>query len=200
MRLKLISGCSPWYHCRWYFTEGGTGSGTTGTELVAMGDNLNTDGNAEQPLTETEKQSLKAANSILVGASLIATITYATWVLLLFKDVTHHRAVKAFWVCNSLAFYLAIITVWLCLWVVWPYDKLLHRPVDSIKNRARCPAFVFGLSFSCVVAAYSSGAYVSVPMKTLGFLVTDGYILGTIIVGIVLCVITIAVTLFLSYF
>jgi hypothetical protein len=180
---------------------------TVGDLLKTVGNLLKTAGNQAfqagqpvPPLSEIEKQSLKAANSILVGAALIATITYATWVLLLFNDVTHHKAVKVFWVCNSLAFYLAIITVWLCLWAVWPYDELMHYPVNSIKNRARCPAFVFGLSFSCVVAAYSSGAYVSVPKETLGFLITDGYILVTIVVGIVLCVITIAVTLFLSYF
>ncbi len=174
---------------------------------MAIGNLLNTAGNQAfqdgQPvpaLSEIENQSLKAANSILVGAALIATITYATWVLLLFNDVTHYKAVKAFWVCNSLAFYLAIITVWLCLWAVWPYDELMHYPVNSIKNRARWPAFGFGLSISCVLAAYSSGAYIRVPKETLGFLVTDRYILGTIVVGIVLCVITLAVTLFLSYF
>jgi len=152
------------------------------------------------PPTDEDKQSLKAANSILVGAALIATVTYATWVLLLFSDVTNYKAVKVFWVCNSLAFYLAIITVWLCVWAVWPYDEVFRTPFQTIKDRIRLPAFFFGLSYICVLTAYSSGAYVRVPKETLGFLVTDGSILGTIVVGVVLCYITLAFTLFLSYF
>jgi hypothetical protein len=149
---------------------------------------------------EEDEKSLKAAKSILIGAALIATITYATWVLLLFTDVTNHKAIKVFCVCNSLAFYLAITTVWLCQWAVWPYDEKIIRPFDTIKQRIRLPAFFFGLSYICVLVAYSSGAYIRVPKETLGFLIADGFILGTIVVGVVLCVMVIALTLLLAYF
>jgi len=136
---------------------------------------------------ETKEQCLNAANAILVGAALIATITYATWVLLLLTDVTHHKAVKTFWVCNSLSFYSAIATVWVCVWAVWPYDKEPDSPCfNSLKKRLTWAANIFGFSFCCVLAAYSSGAYVSMPKETLGFLVTNGYIVGMIIVGVVL--------------
>jgi hypothetical protein len=149
---------------------------------------------------ETKKQCLNAANTILVGAALIATITYATWVLVPLTNVTYQNAVKTFWVCNSLSFYSAIVTVWFCVWAVWPYDEeMAFRCCNSLKNRIRWAAGSFGFSYCCVFAAYSSGAYISMANETLPFLITEGYILGMIVVGVVICVIILVISLILAY-
>ncbi|KAH9537576.1 hypothetical protein CY35_16G060700 [Sphagnum magellanicum] len=153
-----------------------------------------------QRLDEAKKKCYNAANTILVGAALIATITYATWILLPLTNVTDHKAVKTFWVCNSLSFYSAIFTVYLCVVTVWPYDAEIFGSEDfpPLKFRLKCATGVFGLSYCCVLAAYSSGAYVTVP-KHVRFLVCDGYILGTLVVGVVPSAVGIIISLVRVY-
>jgi hypothetical protein len=51
-----------------------------------------------QPGTDSERKReiVGAANAILVGASLIASITYASWLLLPYDNIVHKKAVKVF--------------------------------------------------------------------------------------------------------
>jgi hypothetical protein len=147
----------------------------------------------------TEDQITRSANAILVGATLVATVTYAAWLLLPFSNITcgHYLATKVFWVFNSLSFYSAIATVWVCVGTVWPYTRIIRWPFDIVERRLKFAIGFFAFSCASVVTAYSSGAYVVVP-KHLDFIITNGAILGTIIAGAVPCGYIILIFLFLT--
>jgi len=141
----------------------------------------------------------RAANAILVGAALVATVTYTAWLLLPFSNIRsgHHSATKVFWVFNSLSFYSAIATVWVCVGVVGPFPRIPCQIWETLERRLIWALCFFAFSCASVVTAYSIGAYVVVP-KHLESIITDGYMLGTIIGGAVLCGFTVIIILILE--
>jgi hypothetical protein len=156
-----------------------------------------------QPLQEQQrvkanrKQVEHAANAILIGAALVATVTYAGWLFLPFNNIRsgHHLATKVFWLFNSLSFFSAIITVWICVGTVWPYFNPLPW-LKTVEKKLKLAVGFFAFSFLCVVTSYSSGAYVVVT-KDLDFIITNGTMARTIITGAVFCGVTILGSLYL---
>jgi hypothetical protein len=146
------------------------------------------------------KQVTHAANAILVGGALVATVTYAGWLFLPFSNIRsgHYFATEVFWVFNSMSFFSAIVTVWMCVGTVWPYLSPLPW-LNTVERKLKLALVFFAISFLSVITSYSSGAYVVVT-KDLDFIITDGPMFRTIIVGAVVCGLITLGSLFLALF
>jgi hypothetical protein len=117
--------------------------------------------------------NVDAANAILLGAALIATITFSGWFTLpLPQDTstnapslqvppTNARAIEVFWVLNSLSFFFSVATVLAAAYATAP---IFHHPfiglvVRIVKRKLVLTSSLFVLSVLCVLGAFTSGAY-----------------------------------------
>jgi hypothetical protein len=117
--------------------------------------------------------NVDAANAILLGAALIATITFSGWFTLpLPQDTstnapspqvppTNARAIEVFWVLNSLSFFFSVATVLAAAYATAP---IFHHPfiglvVRIVKRKLVLTSSLFVVSVLCVLGAFTSGAY-----------------------------------------
>ncbi len=153
------------------------------------------DTEAGQQLTETNKLLLKrdesdrrkvivdAANAILIGASLIASVTYASWIILPYDNIVHRKAVEVFWAFNSLSFFFAVATILVSASTAMPNFNSADsgKMFRSMMRRLRFAASLFVTAVLCVLTAFATGAYVRVPHENQTFFIHDP-ILGRVIV------------------
>jgi hypothetical protein len=128
-----------------------------------------------------------AANALLVGAALIASVTFAGWLqppLGYIPDyhfsqpfpappqtpesyaaVTNHATVKAFWVFNSLSFFFAIATVLAGAGAALPNfrPEFIARQVESVKTALKIATFLLVISVVCVLGAFASAGFAALP-------------------------------------
>ena len=127
-----------------------------------------------------------AANAILVGAALIASVTFASWLqpplnytdtsyasssyspssLPKYADVEDNVGLGVFWVSNSLSFYFAIGTVVLGACSVLPRRRLfIKEDVMRLRRNLLLTSFLLALSVFCVLIAFgTAGVIVLMPI------------------------------------
>jgi len=129
-----------------------------------------------------------AANAILVGAALIASITYSAWLLLPSStDTMNATAVKAFWAFNSLSFFFAVATVVAGAYAAMPilHHEFIGRVVKRVKVKLGLASILLMLSVLCVLGAFTSGAFARLPTR-----ITQEYkILSTAPTGLAICIV-----------
>jgi hypothetical protein len=127
--------------------------------------------------------NVDAANAILLGAALIATITYSSWFTFpLPQDTstnapspqdtstnapspqvppTNARAIKVFWVLNSLSFFFSVATVLAAAYATAPifHHAFIGLVVRIVKRKLVLTSSLFIVSVLCVLGAFTSGAY-----------------------------------------
>jgi ankyrin repeat protein len=153
-----------------------------------------------------------AANALLVGAALIATVSFAGWLTpplgyipdyefsqpfpappqtpQSYAAVKNHATVKAFWVFNSLSFFLAIATVLASAEAALPSlrHKFIGRQVKSVE-RALIPAIIlFVISVVCVLGSFASAGFAVLPP----LLKYDTSMIITVCLGGTICMLTLA--------
>jgi ankyrin repeat protein len=153
-----------------------------------------------------------AANSLLVGAALIATVTFAAWLTPplgyipdydfsqpfpappqtpeSYAAVKNHAIVKAFWVFNSLSFFFAIATVLAGADAALPNlrEDFIGRRVKSVE-RALIRATIFlVISVVCVLGAFASAGFAVLPP----LLKYDTSMIITVCLGGTICMHTLA--------
>jgi ankyrin repeat protein len=153
-----------------------------------------------------------AANALLVGAALIASITFAGWLQPplgyvpdyefsqpfpappqtpeSYAAVKKHANVKAFWVFNSLSFFFAIATVLASADAALPnfQDSFIGRRVKSVE-RALIRATIFlVISVVCVLGAFASAGFAVLPP----LLKYDTSMIITVCLGGTICMLTLA--------
>jgi len=135
--------------------------------------------------SDKRKVIVDAANAILIGASLIASVTYASWLILPYDNIVHKKAVKVFWAFNSLSFFFAVATVLFCASAAMPnfHAATPKKMFDSMMSRLRVAAFVFIISVVCVLGAFTSAAFVRVPHEQHTYYIHDKIIITIIAVG-----------------
>ena len=122
-----------------------------------------------------------AANAILVGAALIASVTFASWLqpplnytetsyapssyspssLPKYADVEHNVGLGVFWVSNSLSFYFAIGTVVLGACSVLPRRRLfIKEDVVRLRRNLLVTSFLLALSVCCVLIAFGTAGHI----------------------------------------
>jgi hypothetical protein len=132
--------------------------------------------------------NVDAANAILVGAALIASITYSAWLLLPSStDTMNATAVRAFWAFNSLSFFFAVATVLAGAYAAMPilHHEFIGRVVKRVKAKLVLASILLILSVLCVLGAFTSGAFARLPAQT-----TKEYkILSTAPAGLAICIV-----------
>jgi hypothetical protein len=129
-----------------------------------------------------------AANAILVGAALIATLTFACWLQPplgystfygesytnvypapptsnpSYVDMEHHKVLEVFWVFNSLAFYFSIATLLWGAQTVLPMRSIfIKRAVVKVQRNLLVTAFLLSVSVPFVLIAFALAGYVVLP-------------------------------------
>ena len=144
--------------------------------------------NYNDPYYRDRQASVDASNAILVGAALIASVTYAAWLQPplgystdyneqfsnslpappisnpQYATFDHHPALHWFWVFNSLSFFLAIATVMLGARSVIPSFRVsVKQEVAELRNNLLITSTLLALSMCYVMLAFSIAGIVVVP-------------------------------------
>jgi len=140
--------------------------------------------------SDRRKVIVDAANAILIGASLIASVTYASWLILPYDNIVHRKAVEVFWAFNSLSFFFAVATVLASASAAMPNFNSADsgRMFSSMMRRLRFAASLFIVAVLCVLTAFASGAYLRVPHENQTFFIHDPIIGRIILAGAVFSV------------
>ncbi|KAL3702472.1 hypothetical protein R1sor_020494 [Riccia sorocarpa] len=127
-----------------------------------------------------------AANPILVGAALIAGVTYAGLLqpplgytpyyeysvpdpappdtYEVFAAVKQHMSVRAFWACNSLSFFFAIATVISGAGAVLPkFDRFISEEVRVLRKYLLRTSVLLVFAVSFVLGAFVAAGFASLP-------------------------------------
>jgi ankyrin repeat protein len=153
-----------------------------------------------------------AANALLVGAALIASVTFAGWLqppLGYIPDynfsqpfpappqtpesyaaVKNHATVKAFWVFNSLSFFFAVATVMAGADAALPNlrEDFIGRRVKSVETALIQATILLVISVVCVLGAFASAGFAALPP----LLKYDTSMIITIFLGGTICMLTLA--------
>jgi ankyrin repeat protein len=153
-----------------------------------------------------------AANAILVGAALIATVTFAGWLTPplgytpyydfsqpfpappgayeSYAAIKQNPKVKAFWVFNSLSFFFAIATVLASADAAMPSldNAFITRVVISVRRSLIVASSLLVMSVVCVLGAFASGGFAVLPP----LLKYDTSMIITVCVGGTVCMIILA--------
>ncbi len=126
-----------------------------------------------------------AANALLVGAALIASVTFAGWLqpplgytpyyeypeslpappgtYESYAGVRQHAAVQAFWFFNSLSFFFAIATVLTGAIAAMPSVEFIGTAVKSVKTTLIFASIFLAISVACVLGAFASAGFAVLP-------------------------------------
>jgi hypothetical protein len=129
-----------------------------------------------------------AANAMLVGAALIATLTFASWLQPplgystfygesymnaypappisnpSYVDMQHHKVLEVFWVFNSLSFFFSIATLLCGARTVLPIRTIfIKRAVVKIQKNLLVTAILLNVSVLFVLIAFALAGYVVLP-------------------------------------
>jgi ankyrin repeat protein len=153
-----------------------------------------------------------AANALLVGAALIASVTFAGWLqpplgytpyydfsqpfpappgaYESYAAIKQNPKVKAFWVFNSLSFFFAIATVLAGADAAMPSldDAFIARVVKSMRRSLIVASILLVMSVVCVLGAFASGGFAVLPPV----LKYDTSMIITVCVGGTVCMIILA--------
>ncbi len=153
-----------------------------------------------------------AANALLVGAALIASVTFAGWLqppLGYIPDydfsqpfpaprqtpesyaaVKNHANVKAFWVFNSLSFFFAIATVLAGADAALPNlrNEFIGRRVKYVERALIRATILLVISVICVLGAFASAGFAALPP----LLKYDTSMIITVCLGGTICMLTLA--------
>jgi hypothetical protein len=130
-----------------------------------------------------------AANALLVGAALIASVTFAGWLqpplgyttyydfpepppappstYESFAAVKQHATVQAFWFFNSLSFFFAIATVLTGAIAAMPSleNAFIGTVVKSVKKTLIHASFLLAISVVCVLCAFATAGFAVLPPR-----------------------------------
>ncbi|CAK9218970.1 unnamed protein product [Sphagnum troendelagicum] len=153
-----------------------------------------------------------AANALLVGAALIASVTFAGWLqpplgytpyydfsqpfpappgaYESYAAIKQNPKVKVFWVFNSLSFFFAIATVLAGADAAMPSldDAFIGRVVKSVRTSLIWASILLVMSVVCVLGAFASGGFAVLPP----LLKYDTSMIITVCVGGTICMIILA--------
>ncbi|CAM6122425.1 unnamed protein product [Calypogeia fissa] len=147
-----------------------------------------------------------AVNAILVGAALIASVTYAGYLqpplgyVNYFTDyfpypappstpesfaaVAQHLSVSIFWVFNGLSFFSAIATVLVGAGAVLPSsDSDIETEVRRVRKWLKATAGLLAISILCILGAFTAAGSASLP----NIVKYQWNIIVTAIIGLMLC-------------
>ncbi|CAM6049399.1 unnamed protein product [Sphagnum compactum] len=133
-----------------------------------------------------------AANAILVGAALLASVTYAAWLQPpfgidttspsspIYSAIKDHWEIQLFWVFNSLSFFFAMATFLAAAGASIPSKGIT---LAHVRGAVHMASFYLVVSISCAMGAFATAGIVILPpaMKYRGNMI------GTVALGGIVC-------------
>jgi ankyrin repeat protein len=159
-------------------------------EIVKILTDIPEVGKSVKRLYRDRQVHVDAANAILVGAALIASVTFAGWLTPpsgyspffgsasldagaptpsgmypSFVSVEGHPIMKIFWVFNSLSFFFAIATLMVGATAARPPQTHTYIGVEvrSLRTSLRLAYALLTVSVACVMGAFASAGFVVLP-------------------------------------
>ncbi|KAH9536358.1 hypothetical protein CY35_17G103400 [Sphagnum magellanicum] len=153
-----------------------------------------------------------AANALLVGAALIASVTFAGWLqpplgyttyydypeslpappgtYESFAAVKQHAAVRAFWFFNSLSFFFAIATVLTGANAAMPSleNEFIGTVVKSVRETLIHASILLAISVACVLGAFVTAGFAVLPRAAK----YNWSMISTVAIGLSVCLICLA--------
>ncbi|BBN04696.1 hypothetical protein MPTK1_3g06940 [Marchantia polymorpha subsp. ruderalis] len=145
-----------------------------------------------------------AGNTALVGAALIASVTFAGWLQPplgyieynqfdkeQFAAVEAHASVQLFWLFNSLSFFSAIATVVSGARAVLPapHSQFIAKEVRHMRRWLVLTSFLLVVSIVCVLGAFTAAGYGTLPpISRYQTLMTV-----TTVIGGIMCVVVLSI-------
>jgi len=153
-----------------------------------------------------------AANALLVGAALIASVTFAGWLqpplgytpyyeypeslpappstYESHAAVKQHAAVQAFWFFNSLSFFFAIATVLTGANAAMPSleNAFIGTVVKSVKRNLIYASILLAISVASVLGAFASVGFAVLPPAAK----YNWSMISTVAIGVLVCIICLA--------
>ncbi|KAL3683604.1 hypothetical protein R1sor_001626 [Riccia sorocarpa] len=125
-----------------------------------------------------------AANAILVGAALIASVTFGGW---LQPPQGSDSEIRIFWAFNSLSFFFSLATVLAGAGTVLPLsDVYIGNTVRSIRRWLSLTSFLLLISVVLVLGAFAAAGFSSLPtIPQINQNMTTTVTVGTIVCGII---------------
>ncbi|KAI5069838.1 hypothetical protein GOP47_0016139 [Adiantum capillus-veneris] len=134
-----------------------------------------------------------STNAILVGAALIASVTFAGWLQPPLGVIDHYyngdipyvavrqvKSMRIFWVFNSLSFFSAMATVQAGAWGVFPLRHAnIGRAVNYIRRALMVTSLLMSLSVVCVLCAFAAAGFIVLPPRFKFEL----YMMVTVVIG-----------------
>jgi hypothetical protein len=125
-----------------------------------------------EQLYRDRQVNVDAANTILVGATLIASVTFASWLQPPmgytngYANLQESIGLRAFWVFNSLSFYFAIATVVFGARSVLPRNPyFIKRSVQKLRTNLLATSVLLACSVFFVIIAFGiAGCIVLTPI------------------------------------
>ncbi|OAE20501.1 hypothetical protein AXG93_948s1080 [Marchantia polymorpha subsp. ruderalis] len=125
-----------------------------------------------------------AANAILLGAALIASVTFGGW---LQPPHGHDPEVRIFWAFNSLAFFFSMATVMAGAGTVLPMsDVYIGHSVTRIRLWLALTSFLLLVSVVLVLGAFAAAGFASlqpIPKLHSNMLITT--CIGSVVCGVI---------------
>jgi ankyrin repeat protein len=132
-----------------------------------------------------------AANAILVGAALLASVTYAAWLqppfgidtttgrLPIYSAIKDHWEIQMFWVFNSLSFFFAMATFLAAAGASIPSKGIT---LAHVRGAVHMASFYLVVSISCAIGAFATAGIVILPhaMKYRGNMIATVALGGTV--------------------
>ncbi|KAI5080756.1 hypothetical protein GOP47_0003939 [Adiantum capillus-veneris] len=114
----------------------------------------------EEKLYRDREVYVQALNSILVGAALIASVTFAGWLQTPFESEFKSLALKIYWASNSASFFTSVATMCVTTTALLPTPS---RYVGDIVNQLRLAividAGLLALSLAAVMWAFAAAGF-----------------------------------------
>jgi hypothetical protein len=130
-----------------------------------------------------------AANAILVGAALLASVTYAAWLQPpsgidttgppIYSAIKDHWEIQMFWVFNSLSFFFAMATFLAAAGASIPSKGIT---LAHVRGAVHMASFYLVVSISCAIGAFATAGIVILPhaMKYRGNMIATVALGGTV--------------------
>ncbi|KAH7279748.1 hypothetical protein KP509_37G034300 [Ceratopteris richardii] len=114
----------------------------------------------EEKLYKNRELYAQALDAILVGATLIASVTFAGWLQLPFGAEFDSLAMKIYWTANSISFFTAVATMCVTKAALIPTPSLyVGVIVNQLRVAILVDAFLLAISLAAVVFAFSAAGF-----------------------------------------
>ncbi|MCO5603902.1 hypothetical protein L7F22_058056 [Adiantum nelumboides] len=142
----------------------------------------------EEKLNRDREVYVQALNAILVGAALIASVTFAGWLQTPFDSEFNSLAMKMYWASNSSSFFTAVATMCVTTTALLPTP---NRYVGDIVNQLRLAividAGLLALSLAAVMCAFPAAGFAA--LRHANVFAYQVIMRSTTVVGGFLCLI-----------